>query len=157
MPQFIYRAMDVNGSIVPGNMDANNVPDLELRLLAPDDAEELAALIERNRQYLREWLPWVDSSRTAAELGIRNLLSGWGGDELAAFNGRGYLASLFRNGHWRSLQREISLFSRRYGGAAGKKFFELAVMPWLLTMLGFLLVVTYWPGLTLWLPHPLMK
>lgn len=33
----------------------------------------------------------------------------------------------------------------------------MAVMPWLLTMLGFLMVVTYWPGLTLWLPHLLMK
>ncbi|KQZ26920.1 type II secretion system F family protein [Duganella sp. Root1480D1] len=32
MPQFIYRAMDANGSIVPGNMDAHNAPDLELRL-----------------------------------------------------------------------------------------------------------------------------
>jgi C4-dicarboxylate transporter DctM subunit len=25
-------------------------------------------------------------------------------------------------------------------------------MPWLLTMLVFLVIVTYWPGLTLWLP-----
>jgi len=33
----------------------------------------------------------------------------------------------------------------------------VAVMPWLLTMLAFLMVVTYWPGLTLWLPHLLMK
>jgi C4-dicarboxylate transporter DctM subunit len=33
----------------------------------------------------------------------------------------------------------------------------IAVMPWLLTMLGFLMVVTYWPSLTLWLPHLLMK
>ncbi|WP_342114844.1 type II secretion system F family protein [Pseudoduganella sp. OTU4001] len=32
MPQFIYRAMDAQGSIVPGNMVALNVPDLELRL-----------------------------------------------------------------------------------------------------------------------------
>ena len=32
----------------------------------------------------------------------------------------------------------------------------VAVWPWLLTMLGFLMVVTYWPGLTLWLPN-LMK
>ncbi|MBK1663528.1 C4-dicarboxylate ABC transporter permease [Rhodospirillum rubrum] len=31
----------------------------------------------------------------------------------------------------------------------------VAVMPWLLTMLGFLIVVTYWPGLTLWLPRTL--
>ncbi len=29
----------------------------------------------------------------------------------------------------------------------------MAVMPWLLTMLAFLGVVTYWPGLTLWLPR----
>jgi len=33
----------------------------------------------------------------------------------------------------------------------------VAVMPWLLTMLGFLVVVTYWPALSLWLPHLLMK
>ncbi len=29
----------------------------------------------------------------------------------------------------------------------------IAVWPWLLTMLGFLMVVTYWPGLSLWLPR----
>jgi C4-dicarboxylate transporter DctM subunit len=29
----------------------------------------------------------------------------------------------------------------------------VAVLPWLLTMLVFLMVVTYWPGLTLFLPH----
>lgn len=33
----------------------------------------------------------------------------------------------------------------------------VAVWPWLLTMLGFLLLVTYWPPLSLWLPHMLMK
>jgi C4-dicarboxylate transporter DctM subunit len=29
----------------------------------------------------------------------------------------------------------------------------IAVLPWLITMLGFLVVITYWPGLTLFLPH----
>jgi C4-dicarboxylate transporter DctM subunit len=29
----------------------------------------------------------------------------------------------------------------------------VAVLPWLVTMLGFLVIVTYWPGLTLWLPR----
>lgn len=29
----------------------------------------------------------------------------------------------------------------------------VAVWPWLLTMIGFLVVVTYWPALALWLPH----
>ncbi|MBE7942797.1 TRAP transporter large permease subunit [Ramlibacter aquaticus] len=33
----------------------------------------------------------------------------------------------------------------------------VAVWPWLLTMLLFLVVVTYWPPLSLWLPHLLMK
>ncbi|MET0203179.1 MAG: TRAP transporter large permease subunit, partial [Casimicrobiaceae bacterium] len=31
----------------------------------------------------------------------------------------------------------------------------IAVWPWLLTMLGFLVIVTYWPGLSLWLPRAL--
>ena len=29
----------------------------------------------------------------------------------------------------------------------------VAVLPWLFTMMGFLVVVTYWPGLSLWLPN----
>lgn len=32
MPQYLYRAMDASGAIQPGNMDAANEPDLELRL-----------------------------------------------------------------------------------------------------------------------------
>ena len=32
----------------------------------------------------------------------------------------------------------------------------VAVWPWLLTMIGFLLLVTYWPPLSLWLPHLLL-
>ena len=35
---------------------------VELRQLVRDDAEELSLLIDRNRAYLREWLPWLDSS-----------------------------------------------------------------------------------------------
>jgi C4-dicarboxylate transporter DctM subunit len=31
----------------------------------------------------------------------------------------------------------------------------VAVLPWLVTMLLFLVVVTYWPELTLWLPRAL--
>ncbi len=32
----------------------------------------------------------------------------------------------------------------------------VAVWPWLLTMIGFLILVTYWPTLSLFLPHLLM-
>jgi C4-dicarboxylate transporter DctM subunit len=31
----------------------------------------------------------------------------------------------------------------------------VAVWPWLLTMLVFLAIVTYWPPLTIWLPRTL--
>ena len=33
----------------------------------------------------------------------------------------------------------------------------VAVAPWLLTMIAFLVVVTFWPGLSLWLPHLVFK
>jgi ribosomal-protein-serine acetyltransferase len=35
---------------------------VELRQLAEYDIEELTTLIDNNRAYLREWLPWLDSS-----------------------------------------------------------------------------------------------
>ena len=37
--------------------------DLRLELLRPEHAEELFELTERNRKYLREWLPWLDSNK----------------------------------------------------------------------------------------------
>lgn len=35
---------------------------VELRQISEDDAEELTMLIDRNRSYLKEWLPWLDNS-----------------------------------------------------------------------------------------------
>jgi len=35
-------------------------PGIEIRLFEPTDAEPVFAVVERNRAYLREWLPWVD-------------------------------------------------------------------------------------------------
>jgi len=40
---------------------------VELRQLDQDDAEELTLLIDRNRAYLKEWLPWLDSSTSLGE------------------------------------------------------------------------------------------
>jgi ribosomal-protein-serine acetyltransferase len=34
----------------------------DLRQIVEEDAEELTALIDRNRAYLKEWLPWLDNS-----------------------------------------------------------------------------------------------
>jgi ribosomal-protein-serine acetyltransferase len=40
---------------------------LSLRLLQETDAEELFALTDRNRLYLRQWLPWLDSTTSAKD------------------------------------------------------------------------------------------
>jgi ribosomal-protein-serine acetyltransferase len=38
--------------------------DVVLKILEPDDAGGVFELIEANRTYLREWLPWVDTNAT---------------------------------------------------------------------------------------------
>jgi ribosomal-protein-serine acetyltransferase len=38
----------------------------ELRLLRPSDADELFRLTDNNREYLRSWLPWLDSTIAVA-------------------------------------------------------------------------------------------
>ena len=42
-------------------------PGLELRLLQPEHAAALFALIDANRAQLREWLPWVDATVKLAQ------------------------------------------------------------------------------------------
>jgi asparagine synthase (glutamine-hydrolysing) len=49
------------------------------------------------------------ASRAAVERGIGVVLSGWGGDETVAFNGRGFFAELFLRGRWVSMVRELRL------------------------------------------------
>ncbi len=41
--------------------------DAELRLPQERHADEVFALIERNRAYLREWLPWLDDVKTVED------------------------------------------------------------------------------------------
>lgn len=38
-------------------------PELSLELLEPRHAEPLFRVVDRNREHLREWLPWLDVSR----------------------------------------------------------------------------------------------
>jgi ribosomal-protein-serine acetyltransferase len=43
-------------------------PGLELRLLVTGDADTAYAVAERNRPYLRQWLPWVDRTQSAFDV-----------------------------------------------------------------------------------------
>jgi ribosomal-protein-serine acetyltransferase len=43
-------------------------PGIELRLLDLPDAEPIFASVERNRAWLREWLPWVDLTQSPADV-----------------------------------------------------------------------------------------
>jgi asparagine synthase (glutamine-hydrolysing) len=47
--------------------------------------------------------------------GVGLVLSGWGGDEGATFNGRGAFAELFLRGRWRTLAREVLALKRERG------------------------------------------
>jgi asparagine synthase (glutamine-hydrolysing) len=46
--------------------------------------------------------------QAASRHGVRLLLSGWGGDELISFSGRGYLADLLWRGHWGLVARGLA-------------------------------------------------
>src|SRR5277367_289346 len=39
-----------------------------LRLMEERHAEEVFAVVDRERAYLREWLPWVDPARAAGDI-----------------------------------------------------------------------------------------
>ncbi len=62
--------------------------------------------------------------RGAAASGVRVLLSGWGGDEGASFNGRGHLQHLLLSGRWRRLAVEC-----RARGMGPRRFLLDCVLP----------------------------
>jgi asparagine synthase (glutamine-hydrolysing) len=70
---------------------------------------------------------WV--RQQARSRGIRVLLSGWGGDELATFNGRGYLTNLFRRGRWWHMLRLCREYRERYGHRVRGQLFNNAILP----------------------------
>ena len=41
--------------------------DLALRMIAPEDAEKVFALTDASREYLKEWLPWLDNTKELAD------------------------------------------------------------------------------------------
>ncbi|MFQ3231547.1 GNAT family N-acetyltransferase [Reinekea sp.] len=46
---------------------STNIPELTLHVVDVGFASDLAKLIDNNRSYLREWLPWLDFSTRVAD------------------------------------------------------------------------------------------
>ena len=44
------------------------LPGVEIRQFEMRDAEPAFAAVERNREYLREWLPWVDYTHSVEDI-----------------------------------------------------------------------------------------
>jgi asparagine synthase (glutamine-hydrolysing) len=80
------------------------------------------------------------TSRDAAALGVRTMVSGWGGDELVVSNGIGYFADLARRGRLLAAHRELRNRSLQHGGSLRGLWKSRVLMPLLsdrsLRMLG---------------------
>lgn len=71
-------------------------PDAELVLLEEHHAPLVYAAVERNREHLREWLPWVDATHSADTVAtfIRKSLEQFARNE-------GFHAGIFEKGEFR--------------------------------------------------------
>ncbi|HUG31249.1 MAG TPA: asparagine synthase-related protein [Acidimicrobiia bacterium] len=73
----------------------------------------------------------VATSGNAAKEGVRKILSGWGGDEMIALNGRGYFADLARRGRLLTVSRELKQRSEIQGGSLRGAWKSRVAMPFL--------------------------
>jgi ribosomal-protein-serine acetyltransferase len=61
--------------------------DIQLKMLLPEDARALARLVDSDRARLRQWLPWVDDSRTVGDSAafIQSTLQAWSDEAVPTF------------------------------------------------------------------------
>ncbi len=41
--------------------------DITLEILTNQDSTELFNIVEKNRAFLKEWIPWIDSKKTVED------------------------------------------------------------------------------------------
>ena len=56
----VAQSAEAGGGLKPAMFSRKVAPGIEIRQFESKDAERVFAVVERNRAYLREWLPWVD-------------------------------------------------------------------------------------------------
>jgi asparagine synthase (glutamine-hydrolysing) len=71
------------------------------------------------------------TSRDAASLGVRTMISGWGGDELIVNGGIGYFADLARRGRLVAIHREFRRRSGQHGGSVRGLWKSRVLIPFL--------------------------
>jgi asparagine synthase (glutamine-hydrolysing) len=99
---------------------------LDLPLIAPKpDADTVVRLLRRDITRWPDPAELINEApvqREAERLGVDVMLSGWGGDQGASYNGRGLAADLFAHGRWFAMWESFGPGSflyklRRVGGA----------------------------------------
>ncbi|MFJ7933825.1 GNAT family N-acetyltransferase [Sporosarcina sp. NPDC096371] len=55
--------------------------DLTLKLLTQHNTTELFTIINKNRDFLREWLPWIDSKKSVED--VQDSIERWGNKYIA--------------------------------------------------------------------------
>ncbi len=97
---------------------------LQVRHQSPT-VDEMVALLRQDGTFPGTHIHYNEDAvqRRAAASGVRVILSGWGGDEGASFNGRGYEAHLLLTGQWGKLWDGC-----RARGAAPVKFLASLVL-----------------------------
>ena len=64
MAGLVGRCAIIARSVRSMAFDTLDIGDgIVLRKVQPEDAEDVFALIDSNRDYLREWFPWVDPAK----------------------------------------------------------------------------------------------
>jgi hypothetical protein len=62
------RAEDLIQKLKPVTPETKTeIPSLILRLVREEDAEELYSRVDQNREHLRQWMPWLDETKSASD------------------------------------------------------------------------------------------
>lgn len=112
-------------------LDICNREGISARFTLTASRDVAANRLRRRRLPFLGFLHEFDVRRQAEALGIRTLLSGWGGDELIAFNGRGFFLEMLRHGRWLTCFRELQMRADLHGSRLRDGVMSKIITPWI--------------------------